>query len=244
MAQQSLFPIRVRTLIPNLTGSADLRYFAIGDDGHEYAVKESHPGNPELPAAEYIGYCLSATCQIAVPATTVLLMPDGTFALGSRFEGGVAGFGALSPMEQFSALKQCAPEVTALLTLDVFLSNDDRHLNNFLQRKTVFAQTYSMIAIDFSRALWQGGFPTTIPSSIVATGNTAQTIQFMKSVGFWDAARSADTVASIAAVPNGTYMGWLAALPPAWVTTPVATSIPWWASPQMAQRISDTASCV
>ena len=72
MAQQSLFPINVVQLIPNAGDSADIRFFAIGDDGHEYAAKESLPKNPSLPAAEYLGYCFAAACRqraIAVPIT-------------------------------------------------------------------------------------------------------------------------------------------------------------------------------
>lgn len=244
VTQLSLFPMRVRSLIPNTTGSVDLRYFAVGEDGHEYAVKESLPANPELPAAEYLGYCLSTMCQVAVPPTVLLEMPDGTHAFGSRFEGGVSGFGSLSPIERFAALRQCAAEVTALLTLDVFLSNDDRHLNNFLQRRTALQGNYSMVAIDFSRALWAGGFPVTPPATVAATGNTAQTINFLKSARLWDNGRSQATTAAIDAVQPADYGNWVSALPSGWQTPNVHASVTWWGTPDKSQRVIATAGCV
>lgn len=236
--------MRVKTLIPNTTGSVDLRYFAVGDDGHEYAVKEALPGNLELPAAEYLGYCFSANCQVAVPATALLEMPDGSFALGSRFEGGVNPLHVLAPVERMIALQQCAPMLSALLTLDAFLANDDRHLGNFLLRKGALQGNYSMVAIDFSRALWISGFPTTAPAVTVAAGNTADTIRFIKQLNLWDNARSASAAASIDAVQAAAFKSWVSGMPGGWVTPSVNASVTWWSTPDKGQRVQDTMGAV
>ncbi|WP_250538674.1 MULTISPECIES: hypothetical protein [unclassified Caballeronia] len=244
MSQQPLFPVRVRTLIPNATGSVDLRYFAVGEDGQEYAVKEALPSNSELPASEYLGYCLSAVCKVAVPTTAVLELPDGSLALGSRFEGGVSGFAAMMPADQLDALKQCSSELSALLTLDVFIANDDRHANNFLQRRTAITRQYSMVAIDFSRGMFCGGFPIRPPVDIVAQGNTAQTINFMKAMKLWDNVRSHETVNYVNAVTVATYDQWVSAMPPAWVTAKVAGSVAWWGTSERSHRLQATLGCV
>lgn len=225
-------------------GSVDLRYFAIGEDGQEYAVKEALPGNPELPASEYLGYCLSAVCKVAVPPTAILELPDGSLALGSRFEGGVSGFGAMMPADQLTAFRHCAPELSALLTLDVFISNDDRHSNNFLQRKTTLTGQYSMIAIDFSRAMFCGGFPVRSPGEIVANGNTAAMIAFLKNMKLWDNIRSHATVKYVNAVTVATYDQWVDAMPATWKTPTVALSVSWWGTAARDQRLQATLGCV
>ncbi|KAF3999189.1 hypothetical protein [Glaciimonas immobilis] len=244
MSQQPLFEIEVKQLIPNGMGSADLRYIAIGADGHEYAAKESSIANPSLPAAEYLGYCFSARCQIAVPATATLVMQDGTFALGSRFEGGVGGFSALMPIDQSAALAACAAELSALLTLDIFLANDDRHGGNFLSRRLSLTGKWSMIAIDFSRAMWMGGFPKTDVSHTRKNGNTANTIQLMKNSLLWDNGRSSLTASALGAITPQLYGNWVAAMPPSWVNKEVAESVGWWASAERTQRISDLIACL
>lgn len=244
MTQQPLFSVRVQTLIPNTTGSADLRFFAIGEDGHEYAVKEVLPGNLELPAAEYLGYCLSASCQVAVPTTVRLEMPDGSMALGSRFEGGVSTYNILAPGDKLTALTQCAPTLSALLTLDAFLANDDRHVGNFLLRKGALQGSYSLIAIDFSRALWKSGFPATTPSATVASGNTATTILFLKTLNLWDNAGATRAATAITAVPSTMYDAWVNGMPTGWVTPSVTASVTWWATTDKEQRVQDTLGAI
>ena len=244
VTQQPLFPVNVKSLVPNTTGSVDLRHFAIGDDGHTYAAKESIPGNPTLPAAEYLSYCLCASCQIAVPVTAKLVMPDGSVALGSRFEGGVDACSILQPADQIAALSACAAPLTALLTLDVFLANDDRHGGNFMHRKAPITNQWTMVAIDFSRALWAGGFPTQAPAATAASGNTATTIAVMKQFGFWDKARSHQTILALGAVTPSAYASWVGSLPSAWQTPAVVASPAWWATQARTQRMQETLNCL
>ena len=242
--QQSLFPVRVTALIPNSLNTADLQYFAYCDDGHEYAVKQPSPGNASLPAAEYLSYCLASMCQVAVPQSAQLLMPDGSVAFGSRFEGGISELSSLSAALQPIALQQCGAQLTALLTLDVFLANDDRHGGNFLLRQARLTQQWSMIAIDFSRALWVNGFPSKDVKDIVSAGNSSTTIKVMKAMKLWDQMRSHTTISALNSVTVGAYDGWVNAMPASWKTPEVAQSVLWWGSPNRSMRVSSTMECL
>lgn len=242
--QQSLFPVRVRALIPNALNTADLQYFAYCDDGHEYAVKQSSRGNASLPAAEYLSYCLASMCQVAVPQSAQLLMPDNSLAFGSRFEGGITEYPALSATLQPVALQQCGAQLTALLTLDVFLANDDRHGGNFLLRQARLTQQWSMIAIDFSRALWANGFPHKDVKDIVSAGNSSTTIRVLKAMKLWDQVRSHTTISVLNSVTVGAYSNWVNAMPASWQTPEVVQSVQWWGSPDRPTRISSTMECL
>ena len=244
MNQQPLFPVTVTQLIPNSGGSADIRYFAVGDDGLEYAAKESLIANPSLPAAEYLGYCFAATCHVAVPACALLNMPDGTEAFGSRFEGGINTHQTLMPNEQIQALKDCSSQLSALLAVDLFLANDDRHQGNFLLRKGGMTGQWGLIAIDFSRSMWFGGFPTQPVQLTATSGNTAVTIEVMKRIGLWDNARSALAISTVASITGRQYSSWVAALPKAWVTGDVSFSVTWWNSSDRTLRVSDVLGCL
>jgi hypothetical protein len=244
LSQQPLFPVQVKSLIPNPFPSADMQHFAVGADGHDYAVKAPSVVNPELAATEYLCYCLAASCQLAVPATANLKMLDGTEAFGSRFEGGVEQVAKLSSSDQQQVLASCAKQLTTMLTMDVFVCNDDRHWGNFLARKSPLTGTWTIVSIDYSRAMWISGFPNTPPSQIASVGNTGVTIQIMKNLGYWDQTACNLTASSLSAVTPTTYQNWLNVLPITWHTQRVTESAQWWNSNSRASRITNTLSCL
>ena len=244
MAPWGLQQVKIRTLIPVNLGTADLSHIAIGDDSQDYAVKAVNPAHPELPAAEAICYQLAGRAGIAVPACALLTLPDGSQAFGSRFEGGVSQLSQLTITERFEVIQQCAPWISALCALDLFLANDDRHFDNALFRRSRIDNRWTLIAMDFSRALWLNGFPGTNCATFAGTGNTALTMLPLGSTSCWDKARAQTVAAALGTVDDATIAAWVAELPAAWITPRVSQLSIWWASPNRTARIAELLSCL
>lgn len=105
MSQQgTLLPVRVRSIVASPFNSADMTEIAIGDDSHDYAIKNPLPNYPEHAATEAICYKIASTCGLAVPLSVKLVFADGREAFGSRFEGGVTQYTKLTLSERLDVL--------------------------------------------------------------------------------------------------------------------------------------------
>lgn len=239
MTQNTLFPVTVRNLIPTPFNTADLQFIAQGDDSQDYAVKSATPQQPELPAAEFLSYQLASACGLAVPAFTILKMPDGTEAFGSRFEGNVTQFSLMSIPDRLASIQACGSHLSVLCALDIFLASADRHFDNALYRKSPFGGNWTILAMDFSRALWQGGFPNTPCTDVASIGNTASTIKLLKNYNFWDAPRSKIVAATLLSINDKQVAGWVSSLPASWQTQNVSSLPAWWASNMRSDRINE-----
>jgi len=93
--------------------------------------------------------------------------------------------------------------------------------------------------MDFSRALWSGGFPDKPCASIVQTGNTSTTINVLKSMGAWDAQRAKTVAASLLSIDQDTILAWVNDMPPTWVTGNIAGLAGWWQSKARNDRIDE-----
>lgn len=239
MSQGTLLPVNVISTVPSPYPSADAAEIAICDDSHDYMAKPPRPDNPEHPAAEALGYYLAAACGLAVPIGTVLHLGGKPWAFGSRFEGGIDQFTRMPAQDKFDALKQCGPWLSALLALDLFMANDDRHADNALFRRSPIDNRWTFIAMDFSRALWRGNFPARTCTDVANSGNTSTLIHLLRSYNVWDRQRAGSVAISLQAITPQAISGQLSSMPPEWQTPNTQALATWWGSQDRMDRLNE-----
>lgn len=154
-----MLPLEIEITLPNLTGTADCRTFAIASDTNQYAIKTTtdNPHYPFAPFDELFGYELARHCNIAVPQYKFLRQADGTLAFGSAFEGGVVDNGMIA-IKNSILNKKVTPElaqlyirkISSIYALDLFQHNEDRHDGNYLIKQVL--HTATIMAMDFGRS--------------------------------------------------------------------------------------------
>lgn len=234
-----LFPVNVDDVVPSPFTSADAADLAIGEDSQDYLAKYPTPAHPEHAAVEALGYRLSAACGLAVPVGVILNRAGAPWAFGSRIEGGVTQYTRMSAQDREDALKQCAPWLSALCALDLFLSNPDRHADNALYRRSPIDNRWTFLAMDFSRAFWHGGFPTRSCAELMAVGNTATTIAWLKFYNLWDTRRAGTVPLSLLSITPDSIAARVNELPAAWRNPNVDALASWWASAARTDRINE-----
>ena len=157
-------------------------------------------------------------------------------AFGSRFEGDVIDQKSVGTGNQLQMFKDCAGPVSAILALDVFVGNEDRHRGNFLFRKN-FEEMWVPVAIDYSRALFVRGFPDdTFPMS--STCHTNNTIKVLKSAEIWDGPFAVFALDSLRNVQRSNILNWMNEMPPRWLSPPLKHRfVDWWQSDKFHQRL-------
>lgn len=231
-----LFPLHVVSFIPSPWKTADLKELARTGDGHDFAAKWEHEG-AGLPASEWLGHRLAHACQIATPFTATL-HHGGRHGFGSRIEGAVSSYRDLPPNERVEAVRQCSQAMCGLLALDLFVGNDDRHLDNWLMRKNLSGQ-WAPLCIDFSRALFRRGFPN--DAWPLPKCNTLTTIDLLRAARLWDAAYALFAVEQLQRVTPAVLQHWLQDCPLEWLPQPARNSLAaWWASPAYHSRLQGT----
>lgn len=232
------FPVQIARTIPRPFNTADLQGVAVGRDGFEYAIK-SIEDHPYLPASEWFCYNLGYRLQIALPPFCIL---EGgpTEAFGSRFEGGVFQFANVTGNQnQHALLQRCGSDLSKILAFDLFVGNDDRHLNNFLYRQQQVGGQLTVLAMDFSRSLLVNKWPDD-PVPMATSTKTMTVMGILKNFNIWDATVAQMTLASIHSVSRTEVAHWLAAMPAAWLE-PVKRQeiVEWWGSEKFDQRVSE-----
>jgi hypothetical protein len=94
---------------------------------------------------------LSGAAQIATPGIVVMEFHDTKeLAFGSRWEGSLIDAALLNDKDLARVFVE-AKRINAILALDRFICNPDRHLENFLYRQMPDGNTLAL-AFDYSRA--------------------------------------------------------------------------------------------
>ena len=234
--QLPLLPLRVAASVASPFPKADLKTIVRTLDHHFYALK-SLSDHPQLPATEFLCYRLAAACGLPVPFSAIIeVEPGGELAFGSRFEGDVIDQKSVGTGNQLQMFKDCAGPVSAILALDVFVGNEDRHRGNFLFRKN-FEEMWVPVAIDYSRALFVRGFPDdTFPMS--STCHTNNTIKVLKSAEIWDGPFAVFALDSLRNVQRSNILHWIDEMPPRWLSPPLKHRfVDWWQSDKFHQRL-------
>lgn len=143
-----LVPLQIQWRDPANLGSLDSAGSCRCDDGCEYVLKDTSD-HPLMPHSEWFCTKLAEAVGIACPPCAVIRDESGVFLFGSRWEGGISSekwwellyAGEIDPDIIY-------PVLSRVLAFDLFVHNDDRHLNNFLTRES--RNSYSLLAFDFS----------------------------------------------------------------------------------------------
>jgi hypothetical protein len=229
-----LFPLRIASTLPNPWASADLKELARTADGHDFAVKWEHDG-AGLPASEWLGHKLAVACQIATHYTATLTDAQGRLGFGSRIESHAASFKDLSQPERAQVVADCGQAMSAVLALDLFIGNEDRHLNNWLFRHNQSGQ-WTPLCIDFSRALFRRGFPGD-PWPLTLC-NTTNTQGLLKRLNNWDGPYAVFAIEQLQRVTSAVLEHWLADCPAQWLNAQDRkTLLTWWGSQAYHLRI-------
>jgi hypothetical protein len=172
----NLFPIDVDIEIPKLNKSADCASFWMGVDLNTYAVKTLADSveYPFTPFDEYFCYELAKRCQIAVPNYNLLKLKDGCLGFGSIWEGGVLENGINLAINEFANKQhvkftsdQLINALSAIYTLDMFVTNEDRHMGNYMVKHNGDSVgTHSLLAMDFGRSWTSVRFPIDLNGNI------------------------------------------------------------------------------
>lgn len=237
MFQRHLYPIAVMTTYPNDQGSADLGIIGHAENGKDYAIKTVADGNGMVPASEAFCYQLARLILIATPEFEVIEMHDGSYAFGSAWEGGVHSL--KTEIQVFQILKGEIP-VSGLRTflskvyaLDLFVNNVDRHFGNY-----IFRQSYSgmiALAFDFSRA-WFAFNPYGYEAC--TTGNTADSIHYIKTYGHYDPAEALKCFEQIERLTVEDVNMIISNFPEAWMSEDDRQGfLDWWDSEDRINRI-------
>lgn len=219
--------------------SKDGAVFVAGKDGMDYVAKLPLPHAPHLPAAESIAYWISGRLGIAVPACAWLKFEDGRFAFGSRWESGVQQFTRLDADDRQQAFMNCRSHISRFCLLDVFLSNPDRHADNLLFRRSPLDNRWTVINIDFSRALWAGGFPDKPLAESAKEGNTGATMHLLLALQSFDATMLTSIAAGLISITKDQVANMVAEIPDAARTSEAINLPAWWESQARMDRITE-----
>jgi hypothetical protein len=235
-AQMNLLPLRVEAAMPSTFESADLKHLVMTHDRHYYAIK-SLGDHPLLPASEFICYKLAAACNLSVPFSSLIEISPSELAFGSRFEGGLNEWKVLGPARQFAAMQASCQPLSGVLAFDLFVGNEDRHLNNFVWRKNV-KDEWVPFAIDYSRAFLVRGFPfDEFPVS--RSSNTRLTLEALKRAQAWQAPYALFTLQQLQNVKRENLEHWFDEMPTNWLSLERRNGIlEWWDSPEFGNRLN------
>jgi hypothetical protein len=234
--QLPLLPLRVKATIQSPFKSADLKELVETIDGHIYAYKSTND-DPNLPASEFLCYRMAAACGLPVPFSALIeKTAGGEIGFGSRFEGGIEDPAKLDTREQLQMFRDAKGPISAILALDHFVGNEDRHKGNFIFRRN-FNNKWVPLAIDYSRALYVRQFPNDTQPLPVSC-NTRRTIDILKKSEMWDGPFAVFALESLTQVQKEHVAHWLEEMPSSWLNIATRRAlVEWWQSEQFKSRL-------
>lgn len=233
----SLFDLRVDSLVPPVGMGKSLRTNAIAEDGMDYAVK-SAADKTHLPLTEWLASRLAQAVHLSTPHVVVLVMPDGSRALGSRLESGLLSLEDTirNGADQVSILRPCIRQLSACYALDLFLGNTDRHFGNFLFRKNSLGDL-SLMPIDYDHAWLCNGWPPTDITSLPC--KTTTHLKMLPPMGLWSSAEAIMALSRIDQLSADRINTWMDDCPEEWVTPEVRDNIvTWWGQSDFHDRVT------
>lgn len=233
----SLFELRVLHLVPPIGEGKTIRTNAIAEDGFDYAVKSAEK-HPLLPVSEWLCYRLAGALALSLPASAVLVMPDGSRVFGSRIESGLARMEKLvregTAPEMF--LAACADRLSVVYAIDLFVANIDRHFGNFLFGENSLGQR-TVMPIDFGHALLVGGWP--LPSILEKPNPTTTHLKILRHMDLFRAPAALMALGTLSQINAVTVERWFDQVPVQWIQTQQKNAlIDWWNSDDFNARVS------
>jgi hypothetical protein len=234
----SLFPnlpVRAKRSNP-MTGSADCKQVCRCDDGCDYAIKEAAV-LPTMPHNEWFCAKLAERVGIGTPTCRIVDV-QGIECFGSRWEAGEESDWWNRAFAGPISFPDLAPGISRVFAFDLFVHNEDRHLNNYFVQKQRIG--YAVLAMDFGRAWLFSGMPPP-PLPMAPAANTIGDLRkLLRLFGpFIDSAETDDVCDRLATVTDSEVAGIIASHPSVWINTAQKDQIlSWWRSPERQNRIT------
>ena len=233
--QSALFPLRIVNLEPSDLNSLDCQYFGRADDNCEYAIKTADT-HADLPATEWICHWLASACGIHTPQVNVLILPNGTKAFGSKWEGGVENTSSNALVLLNDVVEDGIEDsLSSIFAFDYFVWNIDRHLGNYLLQKA--RRSTRIVAIDFSRSLFCSRWPAP-ESAMPYNCNTVQVLRALKSARTFNLAAANLTLDRIEQIPHDELNQAVHGLPSDWLSNARKEQFCRWWKSDSRQRVS------
>jgi hypothetical protein len=239
--QFQLFHRRALQLFPPAVRTADSLGEVEADDGFRYYVKADAPGKA-IRASEWISTHLAEAVGITAPNAVTIQLPNGEVVFGSRRIAGVADqlqTQAFLSTPSIGNIQQGISGLGTLLSkmyaLDLFLFNDDRHVNNYLSVDDNGVRR--LYTFDFSRALfWHwpwSGYPP-------AHCNTRLCSAILWRLHGFDPVAANSVLDALEAFPPASVQGLVNQMPADWLPAPLhADLMNVWTTGARQSRIGD-----
>ena len=210
------------------------------EDGQRYYIKGDQNGCP-IRASEWLSTRICEAVAISAPSHALIERIDGTIVFGSRRIPGVAQKvetqkylqTSIDPsIENQSPLKSV---LSSIYVLDLFLYNEDRHLDNYLSVDDCGKRR--LYAYDFSRALfwkWQWQY---FPND---NQNTRIWGRHLRNIHGFDNDAATKTLDRLSGLATAIIEGFINEIPSDWLPSNLHTEfVDWWNSEAKNRRIEE-----
>lgn len=234
--QAQLFPLRAIRCDPANLGTADCTHICRCDDGSDYAIKFDKPTR-DVRHVEWFCYRLAERIGLACPPSRVVDMA-GSLVFGSRWETGEIKNWWLAIQAGDLTIDDLKASVSRMYALDLFVHNEDRHLNNYFVRRQHLG--CAMISMDFSRSWLCCGFPPKGDLPLAPSCNTIQAhrILTVSLPGLFELPEFATVLDELRKVKVDEIKEYMGSHPEEWLPENKQTSIlDWWNSKDRLDRI-------
>ncbi|RWC74877.1 MAG: hypothetical protein EOS30_11535 [Mesorhizobium sp.] len=218
-------------------GSQDCDELCFCGDAGGFVIKKNDKF-PALPHIEWFCSSLARTCGVPQIDFSVVEHTDGNFWFGSSWKiGQVKDWWALAANGtiNFAAL---ADDISKIYALDLFINNDDRHLNNYFV--TNINGKYDIFSFDYSRSWINHPFPLVGTITDPAT-NTVKVKEYFKSIfgNYINVGAVTAVLDNIVSLTTQRVADIIGAHPKNWLTAHQETSIiDWWNSGEVLNRVN------
>jgi hypothetical protein len=219
-----------------MTGSADCKQVCRCDDGSDYAIKEAAV-LATMPHNEWFCAKLAERVGIGTPTCRVVDV-QGTECFGSRWEAGEESDWWNRAFAGHIPFGDLAPSISRVFAFDLFVHNEDRHLNNYFVQKQRIG--YAVLAMDFGRAWLFSGMPPP-PLPMMPSANTIGDLRKLIRLfgSFMDFTETDDVCDRLASVTEAEVDAVIASHPPVWIGDAQKRQIlNWWRSSDRQDRIT------
>jgi hypothetical protein len=236
MRQLSSLPVRIIQLDPANLSTGDAAFFGTGDNGLDYCIKTVDK-TPAIPAAEYICHFVARCCGIAVPEVDVVVLPDGSEAFGSVWEGtALDRQQAVKVLTGNVAGKQIEQCLARIFALDLFVHNVDRHSGNYLC-VVGRGSTPSLKAFDFSRAFTYHRWP--LPDlPMDSNSNTMRLMRGLRQNRSVDLTEGYALLDKVGSLPFADFKTLVQNMPKTWMDGSLRKKVTEWWARGRAERVA------
>ncbi len=226
-----LFHSRIKAKWSLQTNTATAPFAARADDGMDYVVKKFDLGGP-LRATETICTLIAEAVGVPTAPHRILEDFDGELVFGSQIYGDTSpSHAAMLSDDPPSTL--ALGQISRITSLDLFVGNDDRHLNNYLVRDQNGVSR--IIAMDFSHTLLSH-WPLP-PLPLAETCKTIARGRHLRARWGFDVAEAKDCAERLRLLSPEFASQMVKQIPASWLPGTLADDFSaWWSSKQRLDR--------